>query len=383
MNILWINKITDAECWRATQLGLTKALRKKGHNVMLVMAKNIGENKYTDENIIYFPTVSSSLLSGLFFGLVLSFYFPFFIWKKKPDVILVDGTSVWLPFTLTLKIFNIPLVMDIRTLPTKKNRDISFDLCLHLSKYMTAGLTTITPELEKILRTKYNLKDKKIGIWPSGVSLEDFAKSNNDNNTNDQMHSKNFVVMHHGSYKGSPRGVENLIKSIGKLDDSFKKSIELKIVGIPLEEQGIFLHLCEELNIEEQVKIIPQVKYDKIPSYIESSDVGVIPLATNKKCWQVSVPLKTLEYLAMGKPIIATSISFHQKIFEKGECGVLIDNNSPKALSDAITYLYQNRTKLDFMGKTGREIVKNHYTWDKAAFEVERFISTILADFRK
>ena len=174
-----------------------------------------------------------------------------------------------------------------------------------------------------------------------------------------------------------------MIRSIGKLDDSLKKSIELKIVGIPLEEQGIFLHLCEELNIKEQVKIIHQVEYDKIPSYIESSDVGIIPLATNKKCWQVSVPLKTLEYLAMGKPIIATNISFHQKIFEEGECGVLIDNNSPKALSDAITYLYQNRTKLDFMGKTGREIVKNHYTWDKAAFEVERFISTILADFRK
>ena len=33
MNILWINKISDMEGWRTTQIELTKSLRKRGHNV--------------------------------------------------------------------------------------------------------------------------------------------------------------------------------------------------------------------------------------------------------------------------------------------------------------------------------------------------------------
>ena len=85
----------------------------------------------------------------------------------------------------------------------------------------------------------------------------------------------------------------------------------------------------------------------------------------------------------MGKPIIATNIPFHQRIFNQGECGILLDSGSPKALAKAITYLYQNRDKLDEMGKNGRKIVEKYYTWDKKSLEVEKFIETVLVDYLK
>ena len=383
MKIVWVNKITDKEYWGATQLGLTRALRKKGHKVTLVMAKNIGENKSTDEDINYFPTISSPIVSGLIFGLIIFYYFPFFIWKKKPDVVIVDGISVWLPFCLTLKLMNVPLVIDIRDFPEYKKRPLLFDISLYLSKYVIDGLTTISPELKEILQENYDLVNKKIGIWPSGVSIEKFIESSTKNNFSDQKEPDKFVLIHHGSYVGIHRGIENLIRSIGELDDSLKKITRLKIVGIRLEHQRDLSQFCEELKIEEQVKILPVVEYNKIPSYIQSSDVGIIPLATNIKRWDVSVPLKTLEYLAMGKPIIATNIPFHRRLFEKGNCGVLIDSNNPKVLSDAITYLYNNREKLETMGKTGKNIVESYYTWDIIALEVETFIKNVLADFKK
>lgn len=381
MNILWINKTTDKDFWKTTQLELSNALRGRGHKVTLVMAKSIGEKKPIDNNTLYFPTPSHPLLSGVIFSLILFLYSPFIIRKKRIDFIIIDGTSVLLPFCITLKLFNVPIMMDIRDFPEYKRRPLLFDVSLYLSKYVVDGLTTITPELREILRKNYGIINKKIGIWSSGVSIEKFIESSTDNNFSNQKESKKFVLMHHGFYKGLPRGVENLIKSLVELDASLKKIIMLKIVGIPLEDQRYYLHLCEELKIDEQVKIIPEIEYNKIPSYIQSSDVGIIPLSTNKKCWQVSVPLKTLEYLAMGKPIIATNIPFHKRLFEKGNCGVLIDTNDSKVLSEAITYLYKNREKLETMGKTGRDIVKSYYTWDIIAFEVETFIKTILVDF--
>jgi hypothetical protein len=42
--------------------------------------------------------------------------------------------------------------------------------------------------------------------------------------------------------------------------------------------------------------------------------------------------------------------------------------------------MYQNREKLDEMGRTGKEIVQSCYTWDSIACDVEKFLKDILAD---
>ncbi|MCJ7570978.1 MAG: glycosyltransferase family 4 protein [Candidatus Thermoplasmatota archaeon] len=380
MNILWINKIKDTESWRTTQIELTKSLRKRGHNVVLIMEKNIGEKKAKNyDNVTYIPTIPHTFLSGFIFGLITAFYFPLIVRKRNTDLIMIDGTSIWLPFVIPLKLLRIPIILDIRTLPINQKSLISFDLPLYLSKYIMNGLTTITPELEDILVKKYGIRNKKIGIWPSGVSMENFIKSNTNNDIAQKLDSKKFVIIHHGSH-GCDRGIENLIESIAELDSSLRKKTKLLLVGVPENNIEKYSELCKKIGVTEQVEILPFVEYKKIPAYIKSSDVGIIPLAPDKEFWKVSVPLKTLEYFGSGKPIIATSIPFHQRLFKKGKCGILIDSDSPKALSDAITYMYENKDKLDEMGLTGKEIVKSYYTWDRIACDIENFFKNFMVN---
>ena len=377
MNIFWITKLTDEKPFRISRLELSKALRSRGHKVTLVMEKSIGEKKSTSEDIIYLPTICKSVLSGLIFGLLLSFYFPFIIRKKKVDVLMIDEASVWLPFALTLKLFDFPLILDIRTMPIENRRPIQFDIALHLSKYIINGFTIITPELEEILRKKYNLQNKKIGIWSSGVSITNFTKPAGITDSIGALrHSKSFTLMYHGAYSPT-RGIENLIESIGNLENSLRKEVKLLLVGISPDKIRHLSRLCEKIGVKGQVEFVHHVEYEEIPSYILSSSVGIIPLPPENEWWRVSSPLKTLEYLAMGKPIIATNIPFHQRIFDKGKCGILLNTNNPKALANAIAYLFLNRVKLDEMGKKGREIVEKYHTWDKKALEVEKFINSI------
>ena len=378
MNILWITKISDIQSWKTSRIELSKSLRKRGHNVKLVIVKDIGEKKpNNNQNIIYFPTISHKLLSGLIFGLIITFYFPLIFRKKKIDVIIIDGTSVWLPFIATLKLLRIPLILDIRTIPTRKKNEISFNINLFLSKYIIDGLTTITPELKETIIKDYNFNSKKIGIWPSGVSTTDFIKIKNNSNSDIKKYYNEFVIIHHGSH-GKSRGITNLIKSIAELDINLRKKTKLILVGIPKNRQKEFLDISNKIGVKEQIELISKVEYKKIPSYIQSSDIGIIPLSPEKKWWKVSAPLKTLEYLGMGKPIVATNIPFHRRIFEKCECGILIDSNNPKSLSDAIEYMYRDRKRLKEMGEKGRELVKKYYTWDKIAIELEKFLENIL-----
>ena len=82
--------------------------------------------------------------------------------------------------------------------------------------------------------------------------------------------------------------------------------------------------------------------------------------------------------MAAGKPIIATNIPFHQKLFDKGNCGILLESAAPEAIAKGISYLYKNQEEGIKMGKKGKKIVEKFYTWDIMAREFEGFLMTFL-----
>ncbi len=377
MNIIWLTKLTDKDQFRRTQMELSEALRRRGHVVSLILARYFSEKKQTQKNIIYLPTINCRFISGIIYGIIIFLYLPLQMKKKKVDIVIVSGDTVWSPFLLSFKFYRIPIIYDLRSLSVDTDNSLFSDISLFLSRYIFNGFTTISPELRDILKKNYRIQDEKIGIWSSGFSKEMFHNSQNQIIDASRIDSHKFMLLHHGTYSPT-RGIENLIRSIAELDDAKKKNIKLLLVGIPDDKKIDLTRLCKDLDISEEIDIIPPVSHEKIPQFIQSSDIGIIPLPTNNQWWQVSVPLKTLEYLAIGKPIIATDIPFHRRIFEKGNCGVLIENNEPKTLATAIIYLYNKREKLNEMGEVGRKIVEQYYTWDKSALDLETFMKKIV-----
>lgn len=377
MKIYWITKLSDKNPFRSTQLGASSGLRNRGHEVTLFFIRHIDEKKKNSSKIKYIPTIDKPFLSGLVFGFILFFYFPFFSKKNNVDVILVDGDQIFSPFFFLFRLLRIPIVWDIRSLPIDRERSILHDISFNLSKLFVDGLTTITPELKTILENKYSLNDKKIGIWTSGVSMEAFSKKNLSEKVDISRKKNQFTLIHHGTYSPT-RGIEELIQSIAEINENIRNNIKLLLVGIPHEKISDLKEICSKLDIADLVDIIPPVDFQKIPSYIQSAEVGVIPLPPENEWWQVSVPLKTLEYLVMGKPILVTDIPFHKKIINECECGVITHSGKPKDISKAITYLYENRDRLEKMGEEGRRLIQNKYTWDNVAYDIESFINQIL-----
>lgn len=377
MRIFWLTKLSDKDQYRRTQVEMSKALQEKGHIVTLIFARNFSEKKEMQKNIMYIPTINCSILSGFIFGIIIFFYLPLLIKKKKADIVIVSGDTIWNPFLLSFKFHRIPIILDIRSLATNRDTSLITDISLYFSKYFFDGYTTISCELKEILKKKYRFQNKKIGIWSSGVTKDLWNTYQHQHNIDNKIKSDKLILMNHGTYAPN-RGIENLIRSIAELDYLIKKNIKLILVGIPRETKKELLALCEELKLTENVDVIPPVANEKIPEYILSSDIGIIPLPVNNLWWRVSVPLKTLEYLAMCTPIIATNIPFHKRLFEKGNCGVLIENNEPITMANAIMFLYKNKEKLREMGRKGREIVEKYYTWEKSANDLELFMNTVI-----
>jgi glycosyltransferase involved in cell wall biosynthesis len=373
MNIAWISAIEWNMPHKTSRLKLSEALIRRGHNVTLYMVKKFGEKSTDTAYCVTIPTIHFPILSTFFYGLIIFFYFPILLRRKNFDVIIVDGTKIWLPFIIPLKILNIPIILDIRTLMVDSDYQILFKISMYLSRYVVDGFTTITPELENVLRDQYNIKNMNIGIWSSGVSVDDF---NNIDSIKPNSEEKKFTLLYHGDYSPT-RGIENLINAIGELDSSLKNKIKLLILGMPESKIKDLSKLAENIGVKEQIDILPTVEYNKIAHYISRADIGVIPLPPENKWWQVSAPLKTLEYLAARRPIIVTNIPFHIKIFKKGNCGVLLESGSPRDIAQGITKLYEDKDDLKIMGEEGRKIVEKFYTWDIIARDVEDFFNTL------
>jgi len=381
MNIYWLTKINKKTFFKTSRTEVSKVLRERGHNVKLVIERNIGEKSISDKDFISLPTVPCRIISRILFGLVLFFVFPLMIRKEKIDVIIVDASDIWIPFVIPLKFLKIPLIFDVRTLPVGKEKSMEtayYEVSFFLSKYIVNGLTTITPELKNILVDKYKLEENMIGIWTSGASKEFISRPTDKKKViKIQKDLACIYLMYHGSYDVT-RGIEMLIESIAELKNSLKKKIKLMLVGVDQTQVKNLAALSKTLNIHENIEIIPPVDYQTIHLYIDVCDVGVIPLPTNYIWWHVCAPIKTLEYLARGKPIISTEIPFHKRIFEKGNCGLLLDSINKKILAEAITKIYLEKDKLKKMGEMGREIVEKYYTWENSAVDLETHINKII-----
>ena len=88
-------------------------------------------------------------------------------------------------------------------------------------------------------------------------------------------------------------------------------------------------------KLESNVIINEPVEYNRVPIFIDTCDVGILPLS-DIFWWKMSSPLKLIEYLAMGKPVILTDIEAHQQIINSENCEIFIDSCKPEDIRNGI-----------------------------------------------
>jgi len=108
--------------------------------------------------------------------------------------------------------------------------------------------------------------------------------------------------------------------------------------------------------------------YEDVNLYLCASDVLILPL----KLTQVSDiiwPSKLNDYLASGRPIVATNMQILKPILQKGNFGFLTDDN-PQALSEAITSIITNPDLAQEFGQNAR-ILAEKLSWGRILDHIE------------
>jgi len=110
-----------------------------------------------------------------------------------------------------------------------------------------------------------------------------------------------------------------------------------------------------DLHLENCVTLAGKQPYEKIPEFIAAADVCLLP-AYNNKVMRDIVPIKMYEYMAMGKPVIATRLPGVMKEFGSDN-GVLYVERPEDALGKALEVIKADTIEAN--GEKARQFVRD------------------------
>jgi glycosyltransferase involved in cell wall biosynthesis len=101
-----------------------------------------------------------------------------------------------------------------------------------------------------------------------------------------------------------------------------------------------------------------------VREYYRQADVFVVPLRSGG-----GTKLKTLEAMAMGLPVVSTTVGAQGLEVEPGRH--LYVANSPEVFAARVIELLQDRNKAATMGAEARRLVEQRYSWTRIVNDVE------------
>lgn len=97
----------------------------------------------------------------------------------------------------------------------------------------------------------------------------------------------------------------------------------------------------ERMGVSDRVQFYDRVPVERVPDLIRGADVGLVPCCKDVFVDTVMLPVRLLEYVAMGLPSIVSRVGTVQAYFEKDQVGYY-NHDDPSELADRIIELYLN-----------------------------------------
>jgi glycosyltransferase involved in cell wall biosynthesis len=275
------------------------------------------------------------------------------LWQVSPAIVICNPGIFLLGNFYKLARPHIKLILDIRSTPvesrgvTSRWQHLAFRLSLRSPWY--DGISVITTGMLAELRRDFGLnKCLPTAIWGSAYDDKIFtAPLAQHVPAQMQALQGKFILMFHGSLSPN-RGLDQVIRCLHILNERNVNDVVLVLIGKGAAHSQL-VQLAAEQQVSAQVICLPPMPHLNLPGYVACADLGLDPLPDHP-WWRNQSALKVYEYLAMGKPVLATDLPCHRNI---SEAVLLLPDNRPETIAEAI---------LNFRGLTAENQASLHQT---------------------
>ncbi|GAC1388679.1 MAG: glycosyltransferase family 4 protein [Ktedonobacteraceae bacterium] len=172
---------------------------------------------------------------------------------------------------------------------------------------------------------------------------------------------KPFLLAYVG-VMGTQDGVELVLYALYELTHIRKRQdVSLVLMGDG-DQLSALKVLTQQLKLEDVVHFAGWVAKEDMLRYLTVTDIGLSPDPSNELN-DFSTMLKTMEYMAMGKPVVAFDLP--ETRFSAQDAALYATPNEVASFADKLEMLLDNKELRLQMGASGRKRIEETLCWDR------------------
>ena len=184
---------------------------------------------------------------------------------------------------------------------------------------------------------------------------------------------------------------DNIIGMVASFSVNKDYSTYIKAAIMLLEKRDdvTFLAIGNGINLEKcktyvQSKYKDKIKFlgrqQNVEPLINLFNIGV--LATNTSVHGEGISNSVMEYMALGKPVVATECDGTLELVLDGKTGFLVSTGNAKIMCMRLNQLLEDKKLSAKMGNTGKERIYNNFSLNKMAKSYINLYDKVLSSAR-
>ena len=304
------------------------------------------------------------------------FLITLYLLKKKPHFVLLGGGSFfeYFPVYIYCKLKKTPILIDIvdtigRSYKSKKklkDRIIILNKLL-FDKYIVKHALEIFV-ISSLLESKYKnlFPNKKITrSIPTTVDIKSFKDTaskglNFINDNNYEIFKTDKIKFFYAGTITRLNGIEFFLNATLRTINSGNNNIVIIFAIIEGDVLNI-IELIKRLKMEAFVTIVPPIKQDLLPIFLNLSDILIIP-EQGLETANAGFPGKTSEYLMSGRPIITTNFSDLGNYLQNGINAMISEIGDTESYDSNLLTLINDENVRNTIGENGRLLAEKQFS---------------------
>lgn len=267
-----------------------------------------------------------------------------------------------------------PLLLELRA-PTELTR--TKGAIAHWVYHHVDHLVVLSKTMKSYLMRKHHVSKEQITVIYNGVDIQKFQALNEQSAIARAKYGLDDyrVVGYVGSFY-EWQGVINLVRAFSEVVRK-RKNMQLLMVGDGPDRVKV-QKTVQKLNLESQVTLTGSIPPEEVPAYLAAMDVFVIPRPSTVGT-ETAIPLKVLEAMAAGVPIVATEVGGLTEVLEHGVDALLCPPGRDDLIAERISLLLDNSELRNRLGRSAQEKVRRWYSWGRSAEHLLRLYDEVLS----